>query len=117
VTAKPIGGLRAIDGNEADDKIIAVLAGDLIYESIRDISDCPENLIERLKHYFITYKESAEELTSNKKRHMEITHVYNRKEAGEIIALAQEDYDELFPGMRELLDETIRAGAPHLPHS
>jgi inorganic pyrophosphatase len=105
VTAKPIGGIRAIDGNEADDKIIAVLTGDLIYEPIQDITDCPENLLERLKHYFLTYKESAEELCNQTKRRMEITHVYNKQEAAEIICLAQEDYDDLFPGMRDLLRE------------
>ena len=103
LTAKPIGGIRAIDGNEADDKIIAVLSGDLIYEHIQDIKDCPENLLERLKHYFLTYKESAEELCSNKNRRMEITHIYNREEAKEIIRLAEADYDDLFPGMRDLL--------------
>jgi len=103
VTAKPIGGIRAIDGNESDDKIIAVLKGDLIYEHIEDIGDCPENLLERLKHYFLTYKESAEELCQTTKRRMEITHVYNRQEALEVIKLAEEDYDELCPGIRELV--------------
>ena len=31
VRAIPIGGLRMLDGDEADDKIIAVLAGDAVY--------------------------------------------------------------------------------------
>jgi inorganic pyrophosphatase len=106
VTAKPIGGIRAIDGEEADDKIIAVLSGDLIYEHIHDIKDCPENLLERLKHYFLTYKESAEELMrTHERRRMEITDVYNREEALKIISLAEADYDDLFPGMRALLRE------------
>lgn len=108
VTAKPIGGIRAIDNNEADDKIIAVLSGDLIYEHIQDISQCPENLLERLKHYFLTYKESAEELSKQKKRHMEITHVYGREDAMEVINLAQADYDDLYPGMRDLLHRTFQ---------
>ena len=42
--AKPIGGLRMIDGEQADDKIIAVLVGDLAYGHIKDISDCPKAL-------------------------------------------------------------------------
>lgn len=108
VTAKPIGGIRAIDGSEADDKIIAVLTGDLIYEHIQDIKDCPENLLERLKHYFLTYKESAEELCTHDKRRMEITHVYNRQEAIEVIRLAEADYDDLFPGIRELLQQSTQ---------
>jgi inorganic pyrophosphatase len=107
VTAKPIGGIRAIDGDEADDKIIAVLTGDLIYEPVDDISKCPENLLERLKHYFLTYKESAEELCLSQKRRMEITHVYNRQEAMEVIRLAEADYDELFPGMRDLVRHSM----------
>lgn len=103
VPAKPIGGIRAIDGNEADDKIIAVLSGDLVYEKVNDIQDCPQNLIDRLKHYFLTYKESPEELTNPNKHHMEIVEVYNKAEALEIIRLAQADYDEHFSGIRELL--------------
>jgi inorganic pyrophosphatase len=110
VTAKPIGGIRAIDGNEADDKIIAVLSGDLIYEHIQDIKDCPANLIERLMHYFLTYKESPEDLTQKGHHRMEITDVYGKEEAKEIIRLAQVDYDEHFSGIRELLQVT-RDGA------
>jgi inorganic pyrophosphatase len=107
VTAVPIGGIRAIDGNEADDKIIAVLKGDLIYEHIKDVSECPLNLIERLMHYFLTYKESPEELTHQKMRRMEIIEVYGRKEALEVIALAEADYDDLFPQNRQLLRQTL----------
>lgn len=106
VTAVPIGGIRAIDGDEADDKIIAVLKGDLIYENVKDISACPQNLLDRLKHYFLTYKESPEELCGRDKRRMEIIEVYDKKQAMEIIALAEADYDELFPENRELLRQT-----------
>ena len=37
----PIGGLRMIDSNEADDKIVAVLEGDAIYGQLRDIYKFP----------------------------------------------------------------------------
>src|ERR671910_207313 len=43
--AVPIGGLRMIDGDEADDKIIAVLEGDAVYGAWRDIEECPEGLL------------------------------------------------------------------------
>ncbi len=46
-----------IDGGEVDDKLIAVLENDLSYGHWRDISDCPENMLERFEHYFLTYKE------------------------------------------------------------
>lgn len=103
VTAKPIGGIRAIDGDEADDKIIAVLSGDLVYEKIQDLGDCPQNLIDRLKHYFLTYKESPEDLVGAKTRRMEIASLYGKDEAYEVIRLAQQDYEEHFSGIRNLL--------------
>jgi len=107
VTAIPIGGIRAIDGAEADDKIIAVLKDDLVYKNIRDLQDCPSNLIDRLRHYFLTYKESPEDLLGEEPRRLEITHLYDRREAHEVIALAQEDYAEHFTGMRNLLRQAF----------
>ncbi|MBS0623681.1 MAG: inorganic pyrophosphatase [Verrucomicrobia bacterium] len=108
VTAIPIGGIRAIDGQEADDKIIAVLKDDLVYNQIRDLQDCPSNLIDRLCHYFLTYKESPEDLVKETPRRLEIIQLYDRKEAHEVIALAQEDYEEQFNGIRELLHQAFR---------
>ena len=103
LTAIPIGGMRAIDGNEADDKIIAVLKDDLAFKDFKDIKDCPKSLIDRLKHYFLTYKDFPEDVKASGKPKMEITHIYGRKEAQEIIRLSQEDYADHFRGIRELL--------------
>jgi len=91
--ACPIGGFRLLDGNEADDKIISVMVDDFVYGALKDISECQKNLIDRLRHYFLTYKDSPE----NKKKKVEITHLYNAAEAREIIELAREDYQNLFP--------------------
>ncbi len=99
VTAIPIGGIRAIDGNEADDKIIAILKDDLVYEHIRELKDCPMNLIDRLCHYFLTYKESPDDLRGQNRR-LEIADLYNREEAHEIIRLGMLDYEELFVSMQ-----------------
>lgn len=55
--AIPIGGLRMIDGDEADDKIIAVLQNDALYRGCRDIHDMPAVLRERLRHFFLAYKQ------------------------------------------------------------
>ncbi len=96
VNAVPIGGIRAIDGNEADDKIIAVMKDDLIYQNIQDIHDCPANLVERLCHYFLTYKDFPEGSGETRNRRMVITHIYDKKEAQEIIQLSREDYEEYF---------------------
>ncbi len=105
VTAIPIGGIRAIDKNEADDKIIAVLKDDLVYENIRELRDCPPNLIDRLCHYFLTYKESPADLTGKEPRRLEIEGLYDRKEAQEVIRLAQLDYQDLFSHTHKLLRE------------
>jgi inorganic pyrophosphatase len=92
VEAKPIGGLRMIDNGEADDKIVAVLRSDLVYGNMTDISDCPHNLIDRLRHYFLTYKD----FPSISLGKTEIAHTYGRDEAFEVIRMAQQDYNDKF---------------------
>lgn len=102
VPAIPIGGLRMIDGNEADDKIIAVLEGDAVYGNWLEIEESPAALVERLKHYFLTYKQAP----NADKPHVEITHVYGREEAYEVIHRTRLDYAKKFAELRE----TIAAG-------
>jgi inorganic pyrophosphatase len=90
--AIPIGGIRMIDKGEADDKIIAVLKNDEVYAAWKDIQDVPEILINRLKHYFLTYKNipGAEVPT------VEITSVYGKQEAYEVINKSRLDYQQKF---------------------
>ncbi len=88
----PIGGLRMIDKDEADDKIIAVLKQDAVYGHWKDISDCPKELQDRLKHYFLTYKMLPGESASNQ---VEIAAVYGRNEALEVITKSIHDYKTL----------------------
>jgi inorganic pyrophosphatase len=90
--ARPIGGLRMIDGQQADDKIIAVLESDLAYGGIVEISGVPEGLIERLKHYFLSYKQ----LPSEELKKVEIVDVYDRKEALDVITRSLRDYENEF---------------------
>jgi inorganic pyrophosphatase len=90
--AKPIGGFRMIDGQQADDKIIAVLVSDVAYGHIEDISGCPKGLVDRLKHYFLTYKQ----LPAEAPRRVEIAAVYDRDEAHQVIACSQRDYRKTF---------------------
>ena len=92
IRALPIGGFRLLDGDQADDKLIAVMVGDFVYENIKDIKECPESLIERLRHYFLTYKDTPERDSHSK---VQITHIYGREEAYEIIKLGCQDYVEL----------------------
>ena len=93
-----------IDNNEADDKIIAFLKGDMVYGDWEDISDVPERLIERLKHYFLTYKD----IPGTEEHNAEITHVYNKEEAYEVIRRSRKDYDETFKGLKEVADDLKR---------
>lgn len=90
--AVPIGGLRIIDRTEADDKIIAVLSGDAIYGGWNDISDCPAKLIDRLVHYFLSYKE----IPGTQPRKVELAGIYNREQAHEVIECSRKDYNKKF---------------------
>lgn len=92
VNARPIGGLRMIDGEQADDKIIAVLDSDVAYGQIKDIAECPSGLIDRLRHYFLSYKQFPGE----KPRRVEITDTYDRAEANDVIARSLRDYRSKF---------------------
>jgi inorganic pyrophosphatase len=87
--ARVVGGLQTIDGGEADDKIVAVLENDNIWGQVTEISDLPEILVERLRHYFMTYK-----LVPGKPSQFSIEKVYGREEAFAVIAAAIEDYNE-----------------------
>jgi inorganic pyrophosphatase len=88
--ARPIGGFRLIDKGEADDKIIAVLKGDAMYEAYDNLSDLPEGIVDRLQHYFLTYKNLPDQPTV-----MELASIYDREEAHEVIRTAMEDYKVL----------------------
>jgi inorganic pyrophosphatase len=95
VRVVPIGGFRMIDGNEADDKIIAVLESDFVYGEMQHVAQCPRAMVDRLKHYFLTYKQ----IPGEGKRKVEIAEVYDRAEALEVIRRSLADYNTLYgPG-------------------
>lgn len=100
----PIGGFRMIDGDEADDKILAVLEGDVAYGAWRSVDDVPRPQLERLEHYFLTYKTppGADE------NRVEITEVYDRSEALEVIERSRADYRQHYPRLAERLLEALR---------
>jgi inorganic pyrophosphatase len=88
LNARPVGGLRMIDGQQADDKIVAVLESDLAYGQLESIQDVPRGLVERLKHYFLSYKQ----LPADAPRRVEIVDVYDRDEAKDVIKRSLRDY-------------------------
>jgi inorganic pyrophosphatase len=95
VEAVPIGGLRMLDGSEADDKIVAVLANDAAYGAYADIAAVPRPLLDRLRHYFLTYKQIPGEGAPGQ---VEIAEIYGRDEAHEVIRRSQRDYRAKFGG-------------------
>jgi len=96
---RPLGGFRMLDGNEADDKIIAVLKHDATYSVYNDISELPHIVVDRLRHYFLTYKDLPGE-----DRHTEIIDVYSKEEAYEVIRRSAEDYKNHFQGLEDILN-------------
>ena len=81
-----------IDGQQADDKIIAVLESDLAYGRIENIDEVPSGLVDRLRHYFLSYKQ----LPSDAAKKVEITDVYGRLEALDVITRSLRDYGDEF---------------------
>lgn len=91
VRARVIGGLQMIDGGDADDKIVAVLLNDYVWGAARDIGDMPPVLLERLQHYFQTYK-----LVPGEPIRVRIARVYGRLHARKVVRASMADYDEAF---------------------
>ncbi|MEA2343030.1 MAG: inorganic pyrophosphatase [Thermoanaerobaculia bacterium] len=91
LSARVIGGLQLVDRDEADDKIIAVLQGDYVWGGAQDLSDVPTVLVERLEHYFSTYK-----LVPGEPARIRISGSYGYAHAANVVQAAMEDYGELF---------------------
>jgi inorganic pyrophosphatase len=91
VTARVVGGLQMVDATEADDKIIAVLHNDYLWGDARDIRDLPTVLVERLQHYFETYK-----LVPDQPSRARIHRTYGRAHAARVVRAAMADYAEAF---------------------
>ncbi len=89
--ARVVGGLQMIDHGEADDKIVAVLANDYVWGKAERLADLPQVLIERLNHYFSTYK-----LVPGEEQKTRIASVYDASHACDVIRAAIDDYNENF---------------------
>ena len=91
VPARVVGGLQIIDRGEADDKIIAVLQGDYVWGDADDIDHVPAVLIERLQHYFTTYK-----LLPGEPDRIRIARTYGYQRAAAVIEASMADYRDSF---------------------
>ena len=90
--ARPIGGLRMVERSEADDKIIAVLLGDPMFGEMTDVRQLPRAVIDRLRHYFLTYKALPGEVDAR----ISVDPVYDAMEARAILMAAARDYQAEF---------------------
>ena len=68
------------------------MRNDVIYGHYRNMSDIPEQVIERLKHYFTTYKD----IPGSDTRRTELVSIYDVDVAHDIIRRAINDYKENF---------------------
>jgi len=91
LTARVIGGLAMIDDGEADDKIVAVLLDDPVFQDTGELDDLPLPMTDRLTHYFETYKNLPGAGVVAR-----IDHRYGRARAIEVIEASMADYDESF---------------------
>ena len=91
--ARPVGGLRMVERGEADDKIIAVLVGDPTYGDVTDMAELPAAVIDRLRHYFLTYKVIPGEADAR----ITVDPVYGTDAARGILVASRRDYEEEYP--------------------
>jgi inorganic pyrophosphatase len=91
LNARVVGGIGTTDGGKSDDKIVAVLENDNFWGKVTDLSELPARLIERLEHYFGTYK-----LTLGQTSKVSVEAVYHAEAAQRIVTAAIRDYEELY---------------------
>lgn len=90
VECRVVGGLTMVDGGTADDKIVAVLKDDPIWGNATRIEELPAPLVERLVHYFSTYKMRPGHPSS-----AEVLGTYGPDHAAEVIRAAMADYEDV----------------------
>jgi inorganic pyrophosphatase len=95
VPARVVGGLQLLDRGEADDKLIAVVEGDFVWGNLSDIHQLPPILVERLQHYFTTYK-----LVPGSRPQIAVQQVYGVEHAGRVVEAALQDYRGLLAVMK-----------------
>jgi inorganic pyrophosphatase len=104
IDARVIGGIQMLDNGEADDKIIAVLRNDYIWSNVNELDELPDIQVQRIKHYFGTYKMSDAMDSSIK-----ITGTYGRERAAEVIRASMDDYEESYGHYRRALQKSESA--------
>jgi inorganic pyrophosphatase len=85
VEAYPIGVMMMKDGNDEDEKIIAVAATDPFYSDYKDISELPDHILKEIVHFFTVYKQLENKFTN-------VENIYGSTVAKQIIAASIKEY-------------------------
>lgn len=104
LTARVVGGIQILDGGEADDKIVAVLASDPVFAYAKHLNQLPKAVVNRLSHYFGTYKM---DITGERPNEIEVVGTYGLDHALDVVRASMDDYGERFgvdPVSRVLAD-------------
>ncbi len=83
-----------LDGGEADDKIIAVLQSDPVFDYATDLKHLPNAVVERILHYFGTYKIKFSEGAGFNP--IEVVGTYGVDHARLVIGASMADYTDTF---------------------
>lgn len=89
VTARVIGVIRMIDGDEKDDKVIAVYDNDPRYTEFKDIKDVPQHILKELVNFFERYKELQG-------KHVKVLEIMNREAAMKDVEIGLKMYQQKF---------------------
>lgn len=92
VPAKVIGVMRMLDQGEADDKLIAVAAGDPSVSHMNDISELPDHFLSELRNFFEDYKKLE-------RKTVVVEDFLGRELAWEILNDSLRMYEEHFKGI------------------
>lgn len=85
VDCYPIGVLIMVDGNQKDEKIIAIAEKDPFLNMYKDITELPAHISSEIKHFFEVYKQLEGKKT-------EVEEFLNREEAEKIIEKSINSY-------------------------
>ena len=91
VRCYPIGVIKMLDNDRADEKIIAVPFGDPTYNVYRSIHALPKHVTDEMHHFFTVYKELEDKESA-------VDEVMGESDAVRIIERAIESYRERFEG-------------------
>lgn len=95
VEAKVIGVMQMIDGDEEDDKIIAVAAHDVSVNHFNDIEDLPPHMLLEMQRFFEDYK-------ALEHKHVTVERFMGREQAYRIVENSIALYNSTFGTTKQL---------------